>query len=461
LESYTDRQLALIAYNTVEGGPLGAGNKSTPWWTVAREEQLPPECLWKDKLIWLVLAGRGWGKTRTGSEWVRSIQAELPQSRGAIIAKDPGEARDVMIEGVSGIMACSSKFDRPVWNPSLKRLTWPNGTQAGIFSSEDYDELRGPQHHWAWCDELPKWRNAEQTWEQIQFGLRLGNRPRVCITSTPRPIKVLRQILKDPLTHVTKGSTYDNISNLSPMYRSIIARYEGTRLGRQELAAEVLDDVPGALWTYSMIDASRISEAPLNSDLARVVVGVDPTVGDGGEEGDECGIIVAARDSEGHGYVLADRTIRGRPEVWAKRAVDAYHEFEADRIVPEGNNGGKMIESTLRQYDSTVPVKIVQASRGKITRAEPISLLYERGLISHVGSWPELEDQMCTYSAEDIRGKQNSPDRMDALVWAFTELFDVGIVDMDDAVVGGMLTTERDFPDAGIARSNVREDFPF
>lgn len=390
---------------------------------MARDDQLPPEQLWLDKLIWLILAGRGWGKTRTGAEWVRAIVDELPGSRGAFVAKDPGEARAVMVEGISGILAVSPDYNKPLYNPALKKLSWPNGAQAGIFSSEDFEELRGPQHHWVWADELPKWRNAEKTWEQIEFGLRLGARPRACVTSTPRPIKVLKQILSDPLTQITRGRTYDNLSNLSPLYRSIVKRYEGTRLGRQELEAEILDDVPGALWTYDIIDKQRLAEIPAGVELIRASVAIDPSAT---EEGNEAGIVAAARGSDGRGYVLLDRTLQGRPEAWAKCAVETYHAVKADKIVGEANNGGQMVEATLKAYDRTVPVRLVHASRGKITRAEPIALMYEKGLISHVGSFPELEDELCTYQELDVTVKKMSPNRLDALVWVLTDLFERG-----------------------------------
>ena len=439
----TDVELELLVFDTIEGGPPTTSLSCTPWWTVARPDQLPPEELYVDKLIWLILAGRGWGKTRTGAEWVRDIVRELPGSRGAFVAKDPFEARHVMIEGVSGIIPCSSRFDRPTYNPSLKRLTWPNGTQAEVFSSEEPEELRGPQHHWVWCDELPKWRNAKKTWEQIQFGMRLGERPRACITSTPRPIETLKEIINDPLTVMTRGRTYDNLANLSPVYQSIVRKFEGTRLGRQELEAQILDDVPGALWTYAMIDKHRLGELPPGVELLRVVVAIDPSVS---EDGNEAGIICAGRGSDNRGYVLADRTLQGRPEAWAKLAVQTWRDFKGDRIVAEANNGGQMIESTIGAYDMTVPVKLVHASRGKITRAEPVALLYERGLISHVGSFPELEDECCTYQELDVKGKKQSPNRMDALVWALTELFEVGPVNLDAVFISGNLRTMEEFP---------------
>jgi len=370
----------------------------------------------------LILAGRGWGKTRSGSEWVRQKVVELPASRGAFVAKDPGEARDVMIEGESGILAMSSPHDRPEYKSSLKQLIWPNGTIATIYSSEDYEELRGPQHHWAWADEPAKWRNVSDTWKQLRFGLRLGANPQVCLTTTPRPIQIIRDLLKEPRCVVTRGTTYENLANLSPMYRSIISEYEGTRLGRQELNAEVLDDVPGALWTYGLLDKYRLTALPPGVDLARVVCAIDPSAT---EDGAEAGIIIAGKGTDGRGYLLQDATMRGRPEAWAKRAVEALRSWNGDRIVAEVNNGGAMVEAVIKAYDRSVPYKELHASRGKITRAEPISTLYERGLISHVGSFPELEDQQCTYDPETAKV---SPDRMDAAVWAFTELFGKSIV---------------------------------
>lgn len=349
-----------------------------------------------------------------------------------------------MIEGVSGIMACAPGFDRPVYNPSLKRVTWPNGTIAGIFSSEDYEELRGPQHHWLWADEPFKWKNIEKTWDQATLGLRLGARPQACLTSTPRPLKLLKRLLADPLVHLTRGSTTENIQNLSPFYLALVDRLKGTRLGRQELEAAILDDNPGALWTYSMFEREgfRLAALPRGVSPQRTVIGVDPMAvsmsvedrrtRDSDDPSDvsrrATGIVVASLGTDGRGYVMDDRTIHGRPEVWGSAVVKAFRDWAADRITAEQNQGGDMVDSTIRNVDRHAPVRMVHAAKGKITRAEPISALYERGLISHVGSFPDLEDEMCTYVPGD-----HSPNRMDALVWALTELFGHDIADMSEA----------------------------
>lgn len=373
------------------------------------------------------MAGRGFGKTRAGAEWTRGKAWALKGSRGALVAKDPGEARDVMIEGESGILAVSPPAFRPNYEPSKKRLTWPNGSQAAVYSSEEFEELRGPQHGWAWCDELPKWRNATQTWQQVRFGLRLGQHPQACVTTTPRPTAAMKILMKDPGTIITRGSTYDNMSNLSPIYQSIIREFEGTRLGRQELSGELLDDVPGALWTYGMIDRYRLAEVPPGVAAVRVAVGVDPSAS---EDGAEAGIVVGMKGSDGHGYIMRDATLRGRPEAWAKQAVDALEYFKGDRIIAEANNGGQMVEAVIKGYRRNTPVRLVHAARGKIPRAEPISLLYERGLVHHVGTFPELEDQMCQYDVGNPDSVRNSPDRMDALVWLMSDLMGRGTVSL-------------------------------
>lgn len=436
----TDAELLLLEFNTVSGGPLGQGEnvgRPTPWWKMARDEQLPPDLEESGKNYWLVMAGRGWGKTRVGAEWTRWKANDMPGSLGALVAKDPGEARDVMIEGQSGLLACCPEFDRPQYNPSLKRITWRNGTRATIFSSEEFEELRGPQHHWLWGDEPAKWNASSETWEQAQFGLRLGANPEACLTTTPRPIKLIKELVKDPLTHLTSGTTYENKANLSPVYKSIIRKFEGTRLGRQELEAALLDDQPGALWTSFLIEQHRVPTAPYEQ-FNRIVIGVDPSAGsaDSDELGAEAGIVACARALNQHGYVLGDATVRGRPEEWARAAVNLYRFWKADSIIAEANNGGQMVESVIRNVDASVPVKLVHASRGKITRAEPISALYGLGIIHHVGLFPELEDQMTTYDPLLIGAKMPSPDRMDALVWAVTELFPDGTEGMQDAFFG-------------------------
>lgn len=389
-----------------------------------------------------MLAGRGFGKTRTGAEWVRGKVETEQCGRLAFVAKDPGEARDVMIEGESGILAISPPWFRPKYEPSKKRLTWPNGAIATIYSSEDPEELRGPQHDGGWVDELFKMRNQQEVWDQFLFGLRLGNHPQACITSTPRPTKMMLAILKDPMTVVTGGSTYENLPNLSPIYRSIIRRYEGTRLGRQELNAEILDDIPGALWTYGGIDRLRLPAVPCQ--LVRVVVAIDPAV-TSNEDSADTGMIAAGLGEDGHGYVLADITAHETPEKWARRAIAHLEAHGGDRIIGEVNNGGDLVEAVLRSVDRSVPYRAVHASRGKRTRAEPISALYEQGKIHHVGSFPELEDQMCTY---DPINSKVSPDRMDAMVWAFTDLFKRGAVDLSEAEFGEVRLTHAELPAA-------------
>lgn len=392
-----------------------------PFW--ARPNQLEPPGNWR---IWAAVAGRGFGKTRLGSEWVRKVMCgDTPMSAGrhhrmAIVAETAADARDVLVEGDSGILAVHPPAFRPHYEPSKRRLTWPNGATATLFNAVEPDQLRGPQHDAALCDELAKWRYARDTWDQLQFGLRLGNHPRVVVTTTPRPIPVLKEIMASPDAVVTRGSTMDNAGNLAPSFmKAITDRYAGTRLGRQELDAEMLDDVPGALWTRAMLDATRVRAAP---EMARVVVAVDPsgTRGDGG--GDDIGIIVAARGMDGRGYVLEDCSCQLSPEGWARVVVNAYTRHNADRVVAETNFGGDMVRAVLASVAPSVPFKAVTASRGKVARAEPIAALYEQARISHVGGFAKLEDQLFAMTPAGYMGEGRSPDRADALVWALTEL---------------------------------------
>lgn len=322
-----------------------------------------------------------------------------------------------MVEGESGLLSVLPPSIVKNWNRSLGALELDlvNGCHLKGFSAERPDQLRGPQHHRAWADELAAWSDPD-TWDQLSFGLRLGQQPQVIVTTTPRSVKLVRELLKADSTYPTRGSTYDNLANLAPAFAAkILAKYEGTRIGRQELMAEILDDVDGALWTLARIEALRLPTAP---DLARVVVAIDPA-GGSEEHNDETGIMVCGRDSIGHGYVLADRSCRAKPEQWATRAIAAYDEFGADRIVAEKNYGGDMVEATIRSVRRNVPVTMVSASRGKRIRAEPISALYEQSRVHHVAADLELlEDQMCTWLPDS--GK--SPDRMDALVWALSDL---------------------------------------
>ena len=386
------------------------------WPYRARPEQLPPPGDWR---VWLLLAGRGFGKTRTGAELVRARVGACMARRIALVAPTAADARDVMVEGESGLLAIAPPADRPLYEPSKRRLTWPNGAVATLFSADEPERLRGPQHDFAWCDELAAWRYPE-AWDMLMFGLRLGDDPRAVVTTTPRPTKLIRALIADPKVVMTRGATAENRANLAPAFLDqIVKRYKGTRLGRQELDAELLDDMPGGLWQRGIIEATRTSTAP---QFSRVVVAIDPAVS-ASEHADETGIIAAGRDANGHGYVLADASGRYAPAEWARIAIAAYGARQADRIVAEINNGGDMVEATLRMIDPNVPFSAVRAARGKVARAEPVAALYEQGRIHHIGVFAQLEDQMCSFTSDfDRNAAGYSPDRVDALVWAFTEL---------------------------------------
>lgn len=376
----------------------------------ARPAQKPPDGVWQ---YWMLKAGRGYGKTRVGAEWAIKMAREHPGCRLALVSPTAADARDVMVEGESGILTISPPGFKPLYEPSKRRLTWPNRSIALLFSAEEPDRLRGPQHHFAWCDELASWKYPE-AWDMLLFGLRLGNNPKVVITTTPRPIKIIRELIHDPRCVVTTGTTWENKENLAPAFiDSIVKKYEGTRLGRQELNAEILDDNPGALWQRDMIENLRVAKRPL---LIRVVVGVDPAVSSG-EDSAETGIIAAGIAANGQVYILDDSSLHGTPLEWARSVVRSYLKNKADRVIGEINNGGDLVEMNLRQVDRVIPFKAVHASRGKLIRAEPIAALYEQGKVHHVGTFPQLEDQMCEWVPGD-----KSPDRMDALVWAVTEL---------------------------------------
>jgi len=383
-----------------------------------------PEGGW---LVWLILAGRGYGKTRVGSETVRSWAcgntplAPGKYSRIALVAETAADARDVMVEGESGILAVHPPGFRPFYEPSKRRLTWPNGAMAFTFNASEPDQLRGPQHDAAWCDELAKWNYAEDTYAMLQFGMRLGDRPRYVITTTPRPIRVLKDIMEASDTVITRGATRENRGNLPPsFYDKVFKRYAGTRLGRQELEAEILDDNPNALWSRDAIDDLRVDEP---NELERVVVAVDPsgTRGDIEQPANDVGIVVVGRASNEHAYVLADRTCNLSPGQWAQRAIAAYHEFGCDRLVAERNFGGAMVEHVIRTADPEISYREVTASRGKWVRAEPVAALYEQGRVHHVGSFPRLEDEMLDFTPDGMANGE-SPNRLDALVWAVTEL---------------------------------------
>lgn len=382
----------------------------TDWAFWARDAQLPPPGDW---FVWLMLAGRGFGKTRAGAEYVieRARQGYGPI---ALIGETAADVRDVMVEvGDSSILKISPDDFRPQYEPSKRRLTWPNGVTATTYSGDEPDQLRGPQHATVWADEPAKWRYDIEAWDNMEMGLRLSDDPRCVATTTPRPTKLIRALVEDEHCVVTGGSTYDNAANLSDRFRErIISKYEGTRIGRQELHAELLTDNPGAMWTAELIEGTRTGGT--HPELTRVVVGVDPSGG-----GDEIGIIVAGRGHDGHGYVLTDKTLSGSPAAWGSAVVKAYDDGKADRVVAEKNFGGDMVLSTLHTVRGTLPVTMVTASRGKQLRAEPIAALYEQGKVHHVGILPKLEDEMCQWDPDTCNW---SPNRLDALVWTLSDL---------------------------------------
>ena len=382
------------------------------WNFRARYEQLPPSGDWT---FWLVNAGRGFGKTRTGAEWIID-QIRKGFTKIGLIGSTASSVRDIMVEGDSGILTISRPDFRPLYEPSKRKLTWPNGAIALTYSAEEPNRLRGPQFEKIWADELAVWKYPE-AWDMAKLSLRLGRKPQAVITTTPKPKRVLKELINDKDCVVTGGSTYDNIQNLAEsFYKTIVDKYEGTTLGQQEIYAVLLEELPDALWQRSTIANSRVSEIDINK-LVRIVVGIDPA-GTSKETSAETGIMVCGIDSNGEGYVIADLSCRKRPEGWASKGIGAYHTYKADRIVAEVNFGGDMVKSVIRNVDPNVSYKSVNASRGKRVRAEPISALYEQGRIHHVGTFKDLEDQMCNFTPET----KISPDRVDALVWCFTEL---------------------------------------
>lgn len=396
-----------------------------PLW--ARPDQLPPgaNAAGEPWRIWLILGGRGAGKTRAGAEWVRAkalgrTHDGSPAARRiALVGETYNEVRRVMVEGVSGILAVHADGERPHFEPSKGQLVWRTGALAQIFSAEDAEGLRGPQFDAAWCDEVAKWRNAEHTWDMLQFALRLGEHPQMVATTTPRATAFLKKLMADAGTVVTRASTVDNSDNLAPSFvAEMTRRYAGTALGRQELYGELVDDTSGALWRRDWIEMHRVASAP---ELAAIVVAVDPPV-TATASSDACGIVVAGLGEDGRAYVLADRTLQGRePQVWARAVVSAYREYLADRVVAEVNQGGDLVTAVLRQIDDGVAVRTVRATRGKWLRAEPVAALYAEGRVAHVGAFDALEDQMCAFGADGLV-KGRSPDRLDALVWALTDL---------------------------------------
>ncbi|GAA6207828.1 terminase family protein [Cognatishimia sp. WU-CL00825] len=393
----------------------------------AMDHQLPPDGDWK---TWVILGGRGAGKTRAGAEWVRSmVEGGLPfdpgrASRVALVGETIDQVREVMVFGDSGILACSPPDRRPVWQAGRKRLVWPNGAVAQAFSAHDPEGLRGPQFDAAWVDELAKWKKAAETWDMLQFGLRLGEHPQQVVTTTPRNVAVLKDLLARDSTVQTHAATEANRANLAKSFLDeVMQRYRGTRLGRQELDGVLMADAEGALWSREALEAGRLAQEP---DCDRIVVAVDPPV-TGHTGSDECGIVVVGLLGSGEpkdwqAVVLEDVSVQGKsPAGWAKVAVDAVHRWSADRLVAEVNQGGDMVQSIVAQVDGTVPYKAVRASRGKVARAEPVAALYEQGRVKHMRHLGALEDQMCLMSLRGYEG-QGSPDRVDALVWAVHEL---------------------------------------
>lgn len=394
------------------------------WQLWARPEQLPPQGDWR---TWLMCAGRGFGKSRAGAEWVRTAARQTPDARIALVGATLIEARAIMVEGESGLLACCPPEFRPQFEPSLRRIVWPNGAQAFLYSAAEPESLRGPQHSHSWCDEIGKWDNASsramRSWDNLLMGLRLGPCPQVLASTTPRAVELVLRLMREAEAGdavVTHGTTYDNAANLPSRFIQAMRRqYGSSTLGRQELNGELLTEVEGALWSRALLEQAR--EQSETSQFARVVVGVDPPAS---AQGDECGIIVCGLTDSGMASVLADASVaKASPERWAKAVAGAAEAWKADRVVAEANQGGQMVASVLRAADCAMPIKLVHASRGKVARAEPVAALYEAGRVTHRGQFGLLEDQLCGLLAGgDYQGPGRSPDRADALVWALTEL---------------------------------------
>lgn len=397
------------------------------WGIWARPDQLPPKTDWD---IWCILSGRGWGKTRVGAQTVNMWAESGKYPIIHLIARTAADIRDTMVEGESGILACAKPWFAPRYNPSKRRIVWPNGTVALTFTAEQPEQLRGPQCHAWWADELASWRYIEDStagnkgaWSNLQMGARLGEHVLGIVTSTPRPVPIIKKLVAAAKTgnpwkvHLTRGATMDNRDNLSPSFvQNIMAEYDGTRLGRQELYGEILDDNPNALWQRAWIDRDRVANAPA---LRRIVVSVDPA-GTSKETSDKVGITVQGRDSKGDLFLLEDSTMKGTPKEWGTAVVACYHRWKADKVVAESNFGGEMVSHVINSIDEDVPVKLVTASRGKAVRAEPISAKAEQGKIHHVGMFSELEDELCEWDPLDKNAK--SPNRLDAMVWGMTDL---------------------------------------
>jgi phage terminase large subunit-like protein len=396
-------------------GDLHARELFERWQQWAHNGQNPDDGDWR---VWLIMAGRGYGKTRAGSEWISRLARADGSLRFALVGATVDDVRKVMIEGESGLISVAQTGEHVDWNVTKGEVTFTTGAVAHVYSAESFEKLRGPEHHHAWCDELGKWNNADACWDNLMLGLRLGEKPRVLVTTTPRSIALLRRLTLQHGVELRGGRTDQNHNLPQDFVATVTALYEGTRLGRQELRGELIEDVAGALWARDLIERQRVTVAP---DLKRIVIGVDPPVSD---HGDACGIVAVGLGDDGKAYVLADHSVTGAsPEGWARAVAGAVEAWQADRVVAEDNQGGNMVESTLRAADLAMPVKRVHANRGKSARAEPVAALYEAGRAFHTGAFPELEDQMCgLICGGGYEGPGRSPDRADALVWAMTEL---------------------------------------
>ncbi|MGB2659948.1 MAG: terminase family protein [Pseudolabrys sp.] len=389
--------------------------------TFAHDHQRPPRLAnsGQDWTTWLALGGRGAGKTRAGAEWVRRTALADSHARIALVGEGEHETREVMVEGISGLLAVHRQAERPLWIPARRRLEWPNGAVAQLFSAEDPEGLRGPQFSAAWCDELAKWRQAEATFDMLQFGLRLGERPRQVITTTPRPIALLKRLMADPRIAITRAGTAANAYNLAPAFlETVLSRYGGTQLGRQEIDGEIIEQRNDALWSRAQLELCRVVAAPA---LTRIVVAVDPP-GSAARSAGACGLVAAGLSEDGSVYVLADDSATGlSPQGWALKAIALWRRLNADALVAEVNFGGDMVRAVIGAADRSVPVMTVRATRGKYLRAEPVAQLYEQGRVKHVGAFPALEDEMCDFGLDGLSSGR-SPDRLDALVWAVTAL---------------------------------------
>ena len=391
------------------------------WAFWGRPEQAPPPGDW---VYWLILAGRGAGKTRSGAEAVRQWITEFEIVN--LIGATHDDVRDIMVLGESGLMAICPKPERPIYSRASARLFWPNGATSQLFSAEEPDRLRGKQHMKLWLDELAAWRHSD-AFDQALLGLRLGSKPQAVITTTPRPIKLIKSLVADKDAIVTRGSTFDNSDHLADAFlKRIAARYDGQTIGRQELFAEIVEEAPGALWTRGLLERQRLPSGGPETDYSEIVIGVDPPA-KSGAKADECGILVVGKTPSGLIHVLADLSSQGdTPGQWAARVGSAYRRFKANRVVAEINNGGEMVVEVLRQGEPNLPVRKVTATRGKFLRAEPVAAAYERGLVFHLGDFVKLEDQLCGMTPDfDARVAGFSPDRADALVWAISDLISI------------------------------------